>query len=215
MTGGEFGASLGYAPDPQFSDLGAGIAFGEMPADKILRIREQAAAKFPGATGGWFTQPEVSPEVEQRLAANEEWAAGAPARSAEWEMTSRYKKPEEKAAAAMALEGITGREQVGTEAELMKQGMAFDQQLAVAEQAAASQYSPQQFIATVMSNMEFMSGRDRLLATQAINAARQGNMDEAFRYWGMLNQGGVEGAQPQGAGPAQIHPAITGIDRGP
>jgi hypothetical protein len=197
-----------YPVSPEFSRPEQGIFFGEMPAEKIARIRQQAAEKFPGATGGVFVEGEMTPELEAIQKANEEWFAGAPARAAEWESTSRYKTPQERVTAADALRAITGKREAAARTEVMRQGAAMDQAMAQAERVAMTDMTPNQFISMVSAGGEFLTGPDRMLAAQAIDAARRGDMDQAWRLWGLMNQ-------PREGDEAQIHPAIVGFEYAP
>lgn len=61
----------GHPISEEFSRPDQGIFVGELPADKIRRIREQAAQKFPGATGGTFAI--AGPEAQARFEENQRW----------------------------------------------------------------------------------------------------------------------------------------------
>ena len=70
--------SVGYEPDPMLSDPDKGILVEEIPADKLLRIRKQAAQRKPGYTGGTgsFSTQEMTPEIAARGADTASWLSG-------------------------------------------------------------------------------------------------------------------------------------------
>jgi len=103
----EFIRSVDYEPSAEFSDPSKGIIVGDISAEKLKKIRDQAAAKFPGATGGNFVSAEMTPEVAARLAENERWLAGQELRDAASRLNNRRTNPVE---AAQALYQIAGEQ---------------------------------------------------------------------------------------------------------
>lgn len=101
--------SVGYEPDQTFSDPEKGILVEDINADKLARIRAQAAKMAgrggPSAGGGGFSQPEMTPQIAQRQAANEIWANQQPMRDAEFAMTpgQSARRPDDAKRAAQTL----------------------------------------------------------------------------------------------------------------
>ena len=82
--------SVGYEPDQTFSDPEKGILVEDINADKLAKIRAQAAKmagrEGPSAGGGGFSQGTMTPEISQRLSERDAWAAQQPMRDAVWDI---------------------------------------------------------------------------------------------------------------------------------
>ena len=92
--------SVGYEPDQDLSNPEKGILVGEIPADKLLRIRKQAAERAPGYTGGEgsFSQQEMTPEIAAREAELKRWLAGQDERNAQFSLTPEQSRRDPAAA---------------------------------------------------------------------------------------------------------------------
>jgi len=108
----EFIRSVDYEPSAEFSDPSKGIIVGDISAEKLKKIRDQAAAKFPGATGGNFVSAEMTPEVAARLAENEKWLQGQELRDAASRLNNRRVDP---VAAAQGLAQIAAQQRLQQE----------------------------------------------------------------------------------------------------
>ncbi len=128
--------AVGYEPDPTFSEPDKGILVGEIPAEKLMRIRAQANAAsrlapesggrfasdiasrvtpqdMPGQAPGRGTLSVQSPEATGRSEELAAWAGGQPERDLGFAMTPEMSRrdPEYAATAAQNLVGL--REQRG------------------------------------------------------------------------------------------------------
>ena len=98
----KFVESLGYEPAPSpLSNIGAGIAVKDLPAEKLRNIRAQARAKGRAGSlranvqpteadfaavggGGTFSQAADTPELQARLKERDAWASDQPMRDMEF-----------------------------------------------------------------------------------------------------------------------------------
>jgi hypothetical protein len=197
----ELRGELSYAPDPQFSDLGLGIAFGDLsgqatnaamlpsegqgpmsPQSKLERIREEVRARTGGAPpGGGFTvgpDNEYTREIEE---ANRQWLAEAPLRDMEWEATSRYGDPDRAAKIAQSL-SQTGRTPAAREQiELARRGQEMDYGLGMAEMMQRQAYYDQ--LAKGKGGTRFTGGQmlEMLESAAADLAMDNPEMEKALR----------------------------------
>jgi len=104
-----------------------GSLVSDMPADKLLNIRRQAADRPEGYTGGegGFTAAPSSPEIEARLAENKRWLAGQAERDLEYAVTPEQsrRRPEYAEGAAANLSRLratrTEEQRVSNQAALI------------------------------------------------------------------------------------------------
>ena len=108
--------SVGYEPDQMLSDPDRGILVEEIPAEKLLRIRKQAAERAPGYTGGTgsFSQQDMTPELASREAENARWLGQQPQRDLEYAMTPEMarRSPQAAQSAAQSLAELQRNQQI-------------------------------------------------------------------------------------------------------
>ena len=108
--------SVGYEPDQMLSDPDRGILVEEIPAEKLLRIRKQAAERAPGYTGGTgsFSQQDMTPELASREAENARWLGQQPQRDLEYAMTPEMarRSPQAAQSAAQSLADLQRNQQI-------------------------------------------------------------------------------------------------------